>query len=117
MSKSALTGALHLGGSGGRTGLWTGLYGLNYGLDFGLSWIVNRGRYKTWTLDSGLDYGLNFGLDFVLNSIYVRTNSLFTLAWDGYEPVHGMVLKNGSASVYTSHHNRCVYHTRSLIPS
>ena len=25
--------------------------------------------------------------------------SLFTLAWNGYEPVHGMVLKNGSASV------------------
>ena len=25
-----------------------------------------------------------------------ETNSLFTLAWNGYEPVHGIVLKNGS---------------------
>ena len=32
-----------------------------------------------------------------------RSNSLFTLAWSGYEPVHGTVLKNGSASVYASH--------------
>ena len=43
------------------------------------------------------------------------TYSPFTLAWNGYEPVLGIVLKNGSASVYTSHHNRCVYHTCSLI--
>ena len=24
------------------------------------------------------------------------TNNPFTLAWNGYEPVHGIVLKNGS---------------------
>ena len=47
----------------------------------------------------------------------IGSNSLFTLAWNGYEPVHGIVLKNGSASIYTSHHNRCVYHTRGLVPS
>ena len=44
------------------------------------------------------------------------TYSLFTLAWNSYELVHGIVLKNGSASVYTSLYNRCVYHTHSLIP-
>ena len=43
------------------------------------------------------------------------TNSPFTLAWNGYEPVHGIVLKNGSASVYTSHCTRCVYHTCSPV--
>ena len=47
----------------------------------------------------------------------LSTNSPFTLAWNRYEPVHGRVLQNGSASVYTSHHNRCVYHTCNLIPS
>jgi len=43
--------------------------------------------------------------------------SLFTLAWNVYEPVHGIVLKNGSPSVYTSRHNRCVYHTCSRVPA
>ena len=48
---------------------------------------------------------------------YWHCNSPFTLALNGYELVHGIVLKNGSTSVYTSHHNRCVYYTRSLVPS
>ena len=40
------------------------------------------------------------------------TYSQFTLAWTSYELVHWIVLKNGSASVYTSDHNRCVYTRR-----
>ena len=40
-----------------------------------------------------------------------------TLPWNGYEPVRRIVLKNGFASVYTSNHNRCVYHACSLVPA
>ena len=39
----------------------------------------------------------------------IGTYSLFTLAWNSSKLVHGMVLKNGSTPVYTSHHNRCVH--------
>jgi len=56
-------------------------------------------------------------MDTVKISVKYYTYSPFTPAWNGYELVHGIVLKNGSASVYTSHHNRCVYHTCSLVPS
>ena len=37
------------------------------------------------------------------------TYSPYTLAWNSSKLVHGMVLKNSFAPVYTSHHNGCVY--------
>ena len=57
--------------------------------------------------------GANWKTSDVVSSAYpshIFAYSPFALAWNGYEPVHGIVLKNGSASVYTSYHNMCVYH-------
>ena len=41
--------------------------------------------------------------------LQLLSNSPFTLAWNHYEPVDGIVHERGSASIYTSHHNIYIY--------